>query len=71
MAKDNIDKSQNKITLDGVTYKTSGNIIFDDSKEIPFYHAQSTLLEKMDGFVEHGMQTLIKKIKINASGAGL
>lgn len=69
MVKDNTPKSQNKITLDGVTYKTSGNILFDDPNETPFHHAQSALLEKMDGFVEHGMQTLLKKLKTNASGA--
>jgi hypothetical protein len=63
MLKDNSDKAQNKLTLDGITFKTSGNIVFKDSDENPFLLAQSPLLEKMDGFLEHGMQMLFKKIK--------
>lgn len=65
----NTSKSSNKITLDGVTFKTSGNILFTDSEDNPFCLAQSALLEKMDGFLEHGMQILFKKLKANASGA--
>ncbi|KPJ68924.1 hypothetical protein AMJ44_05120 [candidate division WOR-1 bacterium DG_54_3] len=63
MLKDDTDKAQNKLTLDGITFKTSGNILFKDSKENPFLLAQSTLLEKVDGLLEHGMQMLFKKIK--------
>ena len=63
MLKDNTDNSQNKLTLDGITFKTSGNILFKNSDENPFLLAQSPLLEKMDGFLEHGMQLLLKKIK--------
>ncbi|MEE8637851.1 MAG: hypothetical protein V3T21_02285 [Candidatus Margulisiibacteriota bacterium] len=63
MLKDNTDKSKNSITLEGVTYKTSGNIVFGDHQENPYHLAQSGLLEKMDGMLEHGMQTLLKKIK--------
>ena len=55
--------AQNKLTLDGVTYKTSGNIVFADPEESPFHLAQSALLDQMGDFVEHGMQTLLKKIK--------
>lgn len=63
MLKENADKSKNSITLDGITFKTSGNIMFSDPQEIPYHLAQSKLLEKMDGMLEHGMQTLLKKIK--------
>ncbi len=63
MAKSNDGKTQNKLTLDGITYKTSGNIVFSDPEESPFHLAQSALLDQMDDFVEHGMQTLLKKIK--------
>ena len=63
MLKDNMDKPQNKLTLDGITFKTSGNILFKDSDDNPFLLAQSPLLEKMDGFLEHGMQLFLKKIK--------
>jgi len=63
MAKNSSSKTQNKLTLEGVTYKTSGNIVFADPEENPFHLAQSALLDKMDDFVEHGMQTLLKKVK--------
>ena len=63
MAKDKIDKAPNKITLNGITFKTKGNIIFGDSDEKNFHLAQSALLEKMDGVLEHGLQMLLKKIK--------
>lgn len=63
MANDSDSKSQNHLTLDGFVYKTSGNILFDDCEDSPFHLAQSALLEKIDCFLEHGMQTLLKKIK--------
>jgi predicted heme/steroid binding protein len=63
MTKNHDGKTKNKLTLDGVIYQTSGNIVFADPEENPFHLAQSALLEQMDDFVEHGMQTLLKKIK--------
>jgi hypothetical protein len=62
MAIDKTNKTPNTITLNGVTFKTGGNIVFKDSEDSPFYLAQSSLLEKMDGFLEHGMQLFLKKI---------
>lgn len=63
MAIDKNNKASDTITLNGVTFKTGGNIVFKDLDESPFYLAQSSLLEKMDGFLEHGMQLFLKKIK--------
>ncbi len=63
MPKDDAGKAQNKITLEGVTYKTSGNIVFDKDEDAPYCLAQSSLLKQMDNLLENGMQSLIKKIK--------
>ncbi|MDD5382284.1 MAG: hypothetical protein PHH60_01330 [Candidatus Margulisbacteria bacterium] len=57
------DKSTNTITIDGVTFITGGNIVFSDTDEERYYLAQNSHLEKMEGFLEHGMQMLLKKIK--------
>ena len=57
------EKSLNIITIDGVTFKTEGNITFSDSEEDRYYLAQGSQLEKMQGMLEHGMQMLLKKIK--------
>ncbi|MFH1541491.1 MAG: hypothetical protein ABIE84_00170 [bacterium] len=51
----------NTLTVDGVTYKTSGNIVFEADTENPFIMAQSTILEKLDCFIENGMRQLLKK----------
>lgn len=63
MVKDDFEKAPNSITLEGITFKTSGNIVFKNSEESPFRLAQSALLDKMDGFLEHGMLIFLKKIK--------
>lgn len=63
MPKDDAGKAQNKITLEGVIYKTSGNIVFDKDEDAPYHLAQSSLLEQMDNLLENGMRSLIKKIK--------
>lgn len=55
-------KMPDTLTLNGVTFKTSGNIVFKDSEDSPFYLAQSSTLNKMDSFLEHGMQLFLKKI---------
>lgn len=55
--------SANTLTLEGITFRTSGNILFQDSEESPFVMASSSLLDHLDCFLEHGMQMLIKKIK--------
>ena len=52
----------NTLHLDGMVFKTSGNIQFHDHEENPFFLANSPVLEKMDCFLEHGMQMLMKKI---------
>jgi hypothetical protein len=57
----------NAITLDGVTFKTSGNILFQDAEENPFYLAESPLLDTVEGYLENGMQLLLKKINSKAS----
>jgi hypothetical protein len=57
-----MEKKSNSITIDGVTFKTSGNIVFSDDEDNPFYLAQSSLLEQFDGYLENGMQQFLKKI---------
>ena len=51
------------ITLNGVTYKTNGNIVFDGQLEDEYFIAESTTLDNIDSYLEHGMQTLLKKVK--------
>jgi hypothetical protein len=59
---DNEKPATTIITVDGVTFKTSGNIVFSDPEENPFHLAQSSLLEKIDGYLENGMQQFLKKV---------
>ena len=63
MPKDDAGKAQNKITLEGVTYKTNGNIVFEKDEDAPYHLAQSSLLEQMDDLLENGMLSFVKKIK--------
>jgi hypothetical protein len=53
----------NSLTLNGVTFKTSGNIVFESPEESPYVIAESPLLEKMDGILENGLQMLLKRLK--------
>ena len=62
MAKDKKNKTPDTLTINGVTFKTSGNIVFKDQEDSPFYLAQSSMLENFDGFLENGMQLFLKKI---------
>lgn len=62
MKKDDGSRATNIITVEGVIFKTSGNIVFSDTEENPFYLAQSSLLEKIDGCLENGMQQLLQKL---------
>ena len=57
------DNNANSLLLDGVLFKTSGNIVFNDPDESPYYLAEGSHLEKIEGMLEHGMQMLLKKIK--------
>ncbi|MBU1026607.1 MAG: hypothetical protein KKA31_02635 [Candidatus Margulisbacteria bacterium] len=57
------DNKNNTLTIDGITFKTTGNINFPDAEESPFLLAQSSLLDNMSGVLEHGMQMLMKKMK--------
>lgn len=59
-------ENKNTITVDGITFKTSGNIVFSDSTENEFLLAQNSQLDKMENLLENGMQTLLKKIKPEA-----
>ena len=56
------------ITINGVTYKTAGNILFASEKEGDYLLAESTLLNKLDevakkDFLENGMHSLLKRFK--------
>ncbi|MFC1511016.1 hypothetical protein ACFL5U_01350 [Candidatus Margulisiibacteriota bacterium] len=53
----------NILTIDGITFRTSGNIVFESVEDNPFHLAQSQLLEKIDALMENGMQMLMKKFK--------
>lgn len=55
------EPASNTITIEGIVYKTSGNILFADTEEKSFFLAQSDLLESMDALLENGMHSLIKK----------
>lgn len=55
------------LTINGITYKTSGNILFCESEEDGYIIAESPLLDKVDraiqeGILENGMQTLLRKV---------
>ena len=58
------EKNLNSVTVSGVTFTTSGNIIFSDDGEDDYYLAQGSQLKQIDGMLEHGMQTLLKKVKV-------
>lgn len=70
MQNDTTDGRSNIITLNGITFKTNGNILFSDCDESPFHLAQSPLLKTLDGILEHGMQMLLKKATIVAKIKG-
>jgi len=56
-------KTDNIITINGVTFKTQGNIVFSGSEDEHYILAEGSHLEQMEGMLEHGMQTLLKKVK--------
>ena len=56
----NKKQAASKLQLNGVVYKTNGNIQF---KQTDFVLASSTLLKDIDGIVENGLQTLLRKLK--------
>jgi hypothetical protein len=54
------------LTIGDTTYKTSGNIVFND--EATYFIAESSLLDKMDsalqeGILENGMRNLLKRFR--------
>ena len=57
-------KTLNSVTVGGVTFTTGGNIIFSDDSEADYYLAEGSHLKQIDGMLEHGMQTLLKKVKL-------
>lgn len=52
----------NTLTLEGITFRTSGNILFQDSAESEFFLAESPMLKKLDSFLEHGMEIFMRRI---------
>ncbi|NQT29654.1 MAG: hypothetical protein HQ596_03690 [Candidatus Saganbacteria bacterium] len=62
------NKDPNKITVDGLTFKTEGNIVFSDVDENPFHLAQSPLLDDMDSLLENGMALFLKKANPSVVG---
>ncbi len=56
---DSSRKKTNKITVGDLTFKTSGNIIFEEDEGGSYFMAQSSILKKSDNFLENGIQMLI------------
>lgn len=50
----------NKLTVGDVTFKTSGNIIFEEEENGSYFLAESSILKKPDNFIENGIQMLIR-----------
>lgn len=63
MDKEMPEDRSNCLTLNGMVFKTGGNIVFETSEETSYVIAQSPLLDKMDGILEDGLQQLLKRIK--------
>lgn len=63
MIKDKNEPRTNTLNLDGIVYKTSGNILFHKDEEDVFITAQSSLLDNIDGILENGMLTVMRKLK--------
>ena len=61
MHTENKEQASNTILIEGVTYKTSGNILFADSEEKSYFLAQSDLLENMNTLLENGIHGFLKK----------
>ncbi|MFH1826070.1 MAG: hypothetical protein ABH823_02110 [bacterium] len=59
-------KNNNSVTIQGITFTTSGNIVFDDCPSA-FHLAESPLLDKIDGILENGLQSLLKKLKASSA----
>ena len=57
------EEKSNILTVNGLTFKTSGNIVFENSEESSYVIAESPLLEKMDGILDNGLQQLLKRLK--------
>lgn len=62
------NKQKNWLTVGDVVYKTSGNILFEESESNSYFLAESPALEKMEeavrfSIIENGMNLLLKKIK--------
>jgi hypothetical protein len=56
------------LTLNGLVYKTSGNILFYETDETYYFMAESPMLEKIDqaiegGILQNGMCAFLKKLK--------
>ena len=55
------NSGSNVLTLEGLVFKTNGNILFSDSDDCPYHIAQNSRLEKIEGLLENGMSSLLKK----------
>ena len=61
---ENTLKENNILTLQGLTFKTGGNIVFDESEGNTYYLAESSTLENYHEALENGLQSFLKKIKL-------
>jgi hypothetical protein len=57
---DSASRKTNKITIGQLTFKTSGNIIFEEEENGSYFLAESNVLKKPDNFIENGIQMLIR-----------
>ena len=50
-----------ELTIGNIKFKTSGNIVFEDSADHPFFLAESNLVDKMDNFLQKGIRMMLQK----------
>jgi hypothetical protein len=55
------EPDSNELTIGNIKFKTSGNIVFEDHQNNPFFLAESNLIDKMDNFLQKGIQMMLKK----------
>ena len=58
------EKTTNRITIKGITFKTGGNILFEDSDQDLYFLAEGSALDSYNGMLENGMALFLKKIKL-------
>ncbi|MDI6731462.1 MAG: hypothetical protein QME05_02635 [Candidatus Margulisbacteria bacterium] len=64
MSKETQSAQETTIIMVGDTlFRTSGNILFENCEHSPYVLASNPLLSKMEGYLEQGINMLIKRVK--------